>query len=126
MSGSAPKRRFGEVLRGLREEAGLRLGEFAERLGVSKTYLSDVELGRRAPFPAKTIRIAATLLGVDPHYLLAKAAEARGAFELEPVTPRHREAGMALMRRWSELDDDALSAIMKAIGAQEGDPDEHV
>lgn len=40
---------FGQAFRKDRQKTGLSLGQMAERLGLSKPYLSDVELGRRAP-----------------------------------------------------------------------------
>ena len=40
---------FGQAFRKDRQKAGLSLGDVAERLNLSKPYLSDVELGRRAP-----------------------------------------------------------------------------
>jgi predicted transcriptional regulator len=37
----------GASLREIREESDLSLREFAERIGLSAAYVSDVELGRR-------------------------------------------------------------------------------
>ena len=121
---SPPQRRFGQELRRLRESAGYQLGNFAKELGISKTYLSDVELGRREPFRSAHLLRCAELLGVDYDYLLGLAAESRGAFELKPITRRHSEAGMALMRKWEELGEEELDRLMKAIGADEVDIDE--
>lgn len=41
------RRRFGEIIRKKRAERGLSQEEFAEISGLHRTYLSDVELGKR-------------------------------------------------------------------------------
>jgi transcriptional regulator with XRE-family HTH domain len=104
---------YGETLRQLRKAAGKTLGDIAEALGVSLSYLSDVELGNRAPFDKeRTIRLAA-LLEVDTDELLIPAAESRGAFELEAkaVSPQAREVGAMLMRGWEDFTEDDLKKI---------------
>ena len=42
-------KKFGKNFRQLRQKADLSLSEVARRCEVSKAFLSDVELGRRAP-----------------------------------------------------------------------------
>jgi transcriptional regulator with XRE-family HTH domain len=39
--------RFGDAVRDRREELGLTQEEFAERAGIHRTYLSDIERGTR-------------------------------------------------------------------------------
>ena len=41
------RERFGDAVRGRREELGLTQEEFAERAHIHRTYLSDIERGRR-------------------------------------------------------------------------------
>ena len=41
------RRRFGEIVRKGRTEKGFSQEEFAEFSGLHRTYLSDVELGKR-------------------------------------------------------------------------------
>lgn len=38
---------FGGVLRGLRLETGLNQKEFAEKVGLHRTYINEVETGKR-------------------------------------------------------------------------------
>lgn len=122
------KHHFGDYLRRSRETAGYRLGEFARLLGVSGPYLSDVELGNRAPFGTEHLAKIAELLPVDLRTLQVKAAETRGAFALEPVTEGHQRTGRALMRRWNELDTKKLEMIREIVGdieeAEDEDEDE--
>lgn len=40
-------RKVGGELRAIRQRVGLRLGDIADRVGCSVTYLSDIETGRR-------------------------------------------------------------------------------
>ena len=68
------EQRFGEVLRQLRREAELTLGDLARLLDVSTVYVSDVERGNRKPFTRVRILKIADFLGKDPNELL-KAAD---------------------------------------------------
>lgn len=112
----APPSLFGSELRRIREAAGIPLSQFARSLGVSAAYLSDVELGNRQPFDAERIGQVARLLDVNASDLKVLAAETRGAFILEPVTAAHQRTGRALMRRWHELDENALALIAQVVG----------
>ena len=55
-------------LRELRDHASLSQVELAERAGVSRATIADLELGKRRPQP-KTRRKLAEALGVEPHEL---------------------------------------------------------
>ena len=72
---------FGAVLRRLRGVAALSQEELAERSGLSKRGISDLERGvRRAPWP-ETVRMLADALALgerDRAVLLAAARPGRG------------------------------------------------
>ncbi len=55
-------------LRELRDRASLSQGELAERAGVSRATITDLERGKRKPQP-KTRRKLAEALGVEPYEL---------------------------------------------------------
>lgn len=55
-------------LRELRERASLSQMELAERSGVSRATIADLERDKRTPHP-RTRRKLAEALGVDPHEL---------------------------------------------------------
>src|SRR4051812_41486519 len=57
--------RVGATLRALREARGIKLGEFANKLGISYAYLSNIEAGRKRLTPQLTAK-AAGLLSVRP------------------------------------------------------------
>jgi len=57
---------FGQVLRKKRLEKGYSLRKFAEKVGVSPTYLSQVEQSNVAPPTAERVQRMAELLGENP------------------------------------------------------------
>lgn len=63
--------RIGATLRTIRETRGFKLGEFAEELGISYAYLSNIEAGRKRLTPQ----------------LLAKAARALDVRQVAIVRP---------------------------------------
>lgn len=73
---------FGSALRSARNKAGKNLAELAEALGFSKSYVSDVERGLRAPFDPDTIVVAAKTCGAEVDELIAAAARDRGFLDL--------------------------------------------
>ena len=94
------------------------MGEVARHLGVSVTYVSDVERGVRTPFTPERIMQFARFLEIPAtrtERLLREAAACRGAFELgiegAGIGPKHQEVGAALMRGWSSLSDKDLERI---------------
>lgn len=57
--------RFGRNVRALRDAADLSQDEFAEQVGVHRTYMSGIERGIRAPTIIVVEKIAIAL-GVEP------------------------------------------------------------
>lgn len=55
-------------LRELRDRASLSQEELAEKAGVSRATIADLEAGKRTAWP-KTRRKIAEALGVEPHEL---------------------------------------------------------
>jgi transcriptional regulator with XRE-family HTH domain len=115
------KKEFGELLRRLRVKADRSMGQVARQLGVSVTYISDVERGKRAPLRPERIEKVAKYLNADPADLLDAAGRSRGVFELDAaaVSPKAREVGAALMRGWPGFSDDKLEKIAAAIKGTE-------
>jgi transcriptional regulator with XRE-family HTH domain len=104
------------MLRQLRQESEKTLGALARHLAVSVTYLSDVERDQRPPLSRERIQQTAQFLGIDAAPLLESAAATAGAFELEtPGSDTGRAAGAALMRGWSDLDDDDYVEVIELI-----------
>lgn len=114
---------FGRLLRATRQEADLSMGDLARSLGVSVPYISDVERGNRAPLTKENILKVAAVMGVDPAPLLAAAALAKGAFELEAenISEAGREAGAFLAREWRSLTDDDYRALQDLLRRRRGE-----
>jgi transcriptional regulator with XRE-family HTH domain len=56
------RERFGYAVRGRREALGLTQEEFAERAGIHRTYLSDIERGTRNLSLINIERLASALV----------------------------------------------------------------
>jgi len=96
---------FGKLLRSYREAAHVSMGALARHLGVSVTYISDVERGTRAPLSKERIEAAAIFLKLtheQERKIAAAAAESRGFYELGAANLPEpgKEAGATLMRGW--------------------------
>ena len=78
---------FGKVLREKRMAADISLRQFAEQLGVSATYLSQVEQCNTAPPTAERVQHMAQLLNTDADLLLALAG--RVPDDLAELIHRH-------------------------------------
>ena len=91
------KRSFGPVLRARRVEKGFSLRKFAEKVGVSPTYLSLVETGQ-APYQPTVDRIKkmAELLGADADEWIQLAG--RVSDELEEMNRDNPQMMPALLR----------------------------
>ncbi len=94
---SPPKKHFGSVLRATRVEKGFTLRKFAEKVGVSPTYLSLVETGQ-APYQPTVDRIKkmAELLGADTDEWIQLAG--RVSDELEEMNRDNPQMMPALLR----------------------------
>lgn len=65
--------RFGHILRAEREGSGMSLRAFAEKIGVSPTYLSQVERGNAKPPTKKRALEMAKQLNMNPDYFIMEA-----------------------------------------------------
>lgn len=68
-----PNKAFGKALREKRIAKGFSLRKFAELVGVSPTYLSQVEQGNVDPPTADRVKRMAELLGENPDQWIALA-----------------------------------------------------
>lgn len=87
---------FGELIRRVRVEKDFGLREFAKLIGVSPTYLSQVERGELGPPAEERVIRTAELLELDKDELLALAG--RVSSDLEEII-RHKPKGAALLLR---------------------------
>lgn len=58
--------KYGDRIKRLRNQKGLKLSELAERSGLSEGYISNVENGNKRPTETVVVRIARALgLGIE-------------------------------------------------------------
>jgi len=110
-------KKFGGLLREIREQANVSMGALARFLVVSVPYLSDVERGFRPPLVDDKIMRAATFLKTEPDALLKVAAETRGAFQLDAAraSAPARQVGAMLARQWPDISESKLERIRKVL-----------
>jgi transcriptional regulator with XRE-family HTH domain len=68
-----PRDSVGATVRRLREERGWSLTDLAERAGISRSYLAQIESGKSAPTEEKILQLA-DALGALPSELLGELA----------------------------------------------------
>jgi transcriptional regulator with XRE-family HTH domain len=106
---------FGQTLRDLRRGSGKTMGQLARELGVSVSFVSDIEHGRRPPLDQNRIRLAASLFGCDPTPLLISASKKQGTIALDVTkkdTPLREEAAASLARGWPDYTEDDLRTLV--------------
>ena len=111
-----PKKRqetYGQFTRRIREEKDYGLRELAKLIGVSATYLSQVERGELPPPTEPRVVKTAELLEVDKDELLALAG--RVASDLEEII-RDKPRGTAdLLRQVRAMSDEELSKLNRQL-----------
>jgi transcriptional regulator with XRE-family HTH domain len=104
---------LGEVLRGARVKLGLGLRELAKQLGITPSYLSDIEYDRRVPSEDVLSQLAKAL-NLELDHLMALAG--RVGDTAERYLRRHPAAGV-LFRRISDrqLPEDDLKRLLQEV-----------
>lgn len=108
---------YGEYLRRIRTERGLRLKDVAEEVKCTVAYVSDIERGTRAPFCDEDVVKVAKFLKVDPQDMLDVAHRSKNRFVLEgkSLSPDKRELAARLVDAWDTMDDDTAREIIAVI-----------
>jgi immF control region 10 kDa protein len=60
---------IGDKIKAKRREGGLTQSELADKVGISRNYISDLENGRYIP-SVKTLSKIASVLGIDLNFLI--------------------------------------------------------
>jgi len=111
---------FGTLLRHARERAGKSQTDVARFLRCSGPFISDVELGKRAPLVRSKIHDVARFLDTSPDGLIVAAAQWHGVYELPMGLDRTRDdVGAALSARWERLTREQLMRIMAVLDGEE-------
>jgi len=110
---------FGQYLRKLRIDCGELLKDMADKLGVTSSYLSAVETGKRNipdgwvekinqfykldMFEQEALRIAVT------------NSTRAVTMDLSNMVPKRRETALLFARKFVEVDNSAIEAIRKLL-----------
>lgn len=89
---------FGDYLRSRREAASMSLRKLAAHLGLSPSYLSQVERGKCAPPSEDAIKKCAALLLIDCDDLLARSG--RIPSDVLDILRRNPVEAAKLLRSW--------------------------
>jgi len=111
---------FGETIRSLRKAKGISLRKFAEKVGMSATYLSKVERDEFRPPAEDKVRAMAKELDQDPDELLALAD--RVASDLSEIIKKHPREMATFLRTVKSLPKREIEVLTKAA-KKKGRPD---
>lgn len=106
---------IGEALRTWRRQRGYSLQEVARRAGLSASYLSEIENGKKQP-SVKTLEALATALNVSLDSLLDNSAE---TFEVTAPGREEKELGLRL-RLARERKNLSVKEVAEAAGMSPG------
>jgi len=111
---------FGARLRQLREDRGLRLKDMAEELGVSATYLSALEHGRRSKPNWSFIQRVIHYFNIiwdeaDELQRLADVSNPKITVETAGLTPKATELANRLARDIGTLAEADLEALLETL-----------
>ena len=116
---------LGKMLRKLRIDREETLGDMAEQLGYTSSYLSAIEKGKR-PAPSGFASKLSSLysLSAEAERGLAEAADKtvrNVKVDLSVTSDVKREAALVFARSFDELDDETSMQILKLIQAKRRD-----
>ena len=119
---------FGQKLRAKRKELGLTLKKIARSSGLSLAHISDMETGRRGPFPISKMAVMARVLGLDladlKRFAAMDAEECR--LSLKCLSGAKLELALSLFSEWPGIDTWKIRRILDLVdseAASEGFPE---
>lgn len=113
---------FGQVLRDTRIARKISLRKFAEMVGISPTYLSQVEQDNVDPPTAERVQRMAELLGENPDEWIGLAG--RVPEDLPGIIQRQPTEMPELLREASGLTTDQLRQLREQIRKLKGEGNE--
>jgi transcriptional regulator with XRE-family HTH domain len=106
-------KKFGATIRALREQRQISLRKFADKVGISPTYLSKVERDEFPPPGEETIKQIAEALGQDPDELLALAGKVSS--DLPAIIQQRPRELASFLRTAGELTPEELARLNKYV-----------
>lgn len=108
---------LGREIRKHRIDRNLLLADMADGVGVSATFLSAVETGKKSP-PATLVEKVITYLNLDSmeaERLLSAADESQKVYRLSPTIPESAQFLTALARRFDQLSSQDFEALRHVV-----------
>jgi transcriptional regulator with XRE-family HTH domain len=110
---------FGQYLRKLRIDCGDLLKDMADKLGVTSSYLSAVETGKRN-IPDGWVEKISHLYGLDmleqeALQVVATNSARAVTMDLSNMAPKRRETALLFARKFDAVDDSAIESIRKLL-----------
>lgn len=104
---------FGKQVRHYRIEVGTTLGEMANAIGVSSSYLSSLEVGRK-PLSEATVTLIVDFFrvkGIHAENLITLADRTRAAIKVDTLDDHSREMVATFARRVNKLSAEGRSRL---------------
>lgn len=116
---------FGEKLRELREARGLQLKDMADAMGVTPTYLSALEHGRRSKpnwsFVQRVIHYFNIIWDeADELQRLADLSDPKAVIDTSGLSPKATQLANRLARQIGNLSDEELDRLLAVL--KQNDP----
>lgn len=109
-------KKFGAHIRALREAQQISLRKFADKVGISPTYLSKVERDDFPPPGEETVKKFAAALDQDPDELLALAGKVSSDLpEIIQERPRELASFLRTTRELSPKDMEKVNNFVKRM-----------
>lgn len=106
---------YGELVREARRGQDITLDTLAKRMGLSVSYLSDIERGRRPPLATQaTMELEVALSLLDHRLLDARAQHMERSTLPLGLRPDQDEAALHLGRVWQHLSPEAVKRVLEA------------
>ncbi len=104
---------FGAKIRALREAQQISLRKFADKVGISPTYLSKVERDEFPPPGEETVKKFALALNQNPDELLALAGKVSS--DLPAIIQQRPREMASFLRTASEMSNDEIVKLQKFV-----------
>lgn len=113
-------RGFGQLLQGARKANRMKLRDVAEQTGLSISYLSDIEHGRKKAPSLDIVKKIEALLSTGGELLRTAQHEMNLGSEFKTIIGRRPELSLGLLRVTEGMSDEELSALINNIQSNGG------